>query len=127
MTESQEKMAVKACRESMVMMARLVFPVNLAHVVKPALSDSQEIREALDQRVRGVSEARLDLQGKEVLKVGWDCQGHEETQDPKDSLVIQGRQGFQEFWEFLDQGDRQETSGQRAYGDQRGHRAQWAE
>lgn len=42
--ESQEKMEVKACRETRVMMGRQGFLVNLADVVKPASQDSQEIR-----------------------------------------------------------------------------------
>lgn len=37
-------------RESMVMMARLVFLEKLAHVAKLVFQDSQETRGALDQR-----------------------------------------------------------------------------
>lgn len=37
-------------------------------------------------RVSRVFEARLDLQGKEALEVGWGCQGHRETKDLKDNL-----------------------------------------
>lgn len=37
-------------RESMVMMARPVFLEKLAHVAKLVFQDSQETREALDQR-----------------------------------------------------------------------------
>lgn len=125
--ESQERMAVKACRESMVMMGRLVFLAKLAHVVKLAFQDSQEIRVPLDQRVSRAFEARVDLQEKEASEVEWDYQGHKETKDLKDNLVILENQDFQEFLEFLDQGGLQETLGQRAFGDQRGHRAQWVE
>ncbi|TKS84810.1 Collagen alpha-1(XXVII) chain B [Collichthys lucidus] len=120
--ESQERMAVKACRENMVTTGRLVFLAKLAHVVKLVFQGSQEIKGALDQRVSRVFEARMDLKGKEASKVEWDYQGHRETKDLKDSLVILGNQDFQEFWEFLDQGGPRETLGQRAYGDQRGHR-----
>lgn len=125
--EFQERMAVKACRENMVMMGRLVSLAKLAHVVKLAFQDSQEIRGPLDQRVSRVFEAKMDLQGKEASKVEWECKGQRETRDLKDNLVMQGNQVFREFWEFLDQGGLQETSGQRAYGDQRGLRVQWAE
>lgn len=123
----QERMAVKADRESRVMMGRLVLLANQVSGVKLAFQDSQEIRGPLDQRVSRVFEARVDLQGKEASEVEWDYQGHKETKDLKDNLVIQGNQVFQESWEFLGQGGLQETLGQRAYADQRGHRAKWAE
>lgn len=112
--ESQEKMAVKESRESMVTMGRLVFLEKLACVVKLAFQDSQEIRELLDQRVSRVFRVRVDLPEKEASKVEWDCQGHRATKDLKDNLVTQESRVFQEFWEFLDQGGLQETLGQRA-------------
>lgn len=125
-TESQERMAVKACRVNKVMMGRLVFLAKPAHVVKLVSQDSQEIRGASDRRVSGVFEVKADLLAKRASGVAWDSQDHKETKGLKGNLVIQGNQDFQEFWEFLDQGGLQETLGQRAYGDQRGRKAQWA-
>lgn len=125
--EFKEKMAVKECRESMVMMGRLVFLVKLAHLVKLAFQDSQEIRGPLDQRVSGVFQVRVDLQEKEASKVEWDCQGRRAIKDLKDNLVTQENQVFQGFWDILDQGGLQETLGQRAYGGLKGPRDQWVD
>lgn len=126
-TESQGRTAVKACRENTVMTGRPDFLAKLDHVVKLAFQDSQGIRGPSDQRVSRVFGARADQRGKEASRVGWDCRGHKESRDLKDNLVTRGSRDFREFWEFLDRGGRQETLGQRAYGDQKGRKAQWAE
>lgn len=123
-TESQEKMALKACRENTEMTGSLVFLVKLARVVKLEFLDFLEIREASGQRGSGVFEVRVDLQEKEDSTEGWDYQDHEATQDPKDNQVIQGNKAFQGFWELSDQGGLQVILGQRASGDHEGHRAQ---
>lgn len=38
--------------------------------------------------MNGVFVARVDLQGKEASKVEWDFQGHKETVDLKDNLLV---------------------------------------
>lgn len=87
-TGSLGRTAVKACRESKVMMGRKVLLANLALVVKLVSRDSQEIRGPSDPRVSGVFVDRAALWGKEVSEEGWDCQGFRETRGQKDNLVI---------------------------------------